>query len=130
MKQRCNLDNGSRTYKDYGGRGIKVCDEWDRSYESFRDWALTHGYDDTMSVERIDVDKGYTPENCTFIPIRDQSKNRRNTLLTVNGVTKTKQQWADAIGIDKATLSSRLNKLGWDPERAVSTPAREMHRGK
>lgn len=104
--------------------------EWKDAYEPFAQWARENGYDDAASIERIDVNKGYTPENCTFIPVREQSKNRRNTLLTVNGVTRTKQQWANAAGIDKTTLSSRLNKLGWDPERAVSTPARELHRGK
>lgn len=126
MKARCYLNDGGRTYRDYGGRGIRMCDEWKNSYESFSLWAKSKGYNDDMSIERIDVNGNYEPGNCTFIRLEDQSANRRNTMLTVNGVTKTKAQWAEEAGIGLSTLSSRLNKLGWPPEQAVSTPAREM----
>lgn len=128
IKHRCNIDDGSRTYNNYGGRGIKVCEEWNYSYEAFRDWALTNGYGDGLSIERIDVNGNYEPDNCTFIPVPKQSVNRRNTLLTVNGETKTKAEWAKEIGVSLTTLSSRLNKLGWSPERAVSTPSRRLNR--
>lgn len=130
IKARCNPKTTvERSQRDYAGRGIRVCEEWENSYEAFRDWALSNGYDDTLTIERIDVNRGYEPQNCTFIPFEQQPVNRRNTLLTVNGVTKTKQEWAGDIGINLRTLSSRLNKLHWSPERAVSTPARGMMRG-
>ena len=127
VKARCYRNDGSRTYLDYGGHGIRMCDEWKNSYESFSRWAKTNGYNDEMSIERIDVNGNYEPGNCTFIKLEDQPANRRNTMLTVNGITKTKAQWAEEVGIGLSTLSSRLNKLGWSPERAVSTPARGMH---
>lgn len=76
MRGRCNNPNNKR-YKDYGGRGISICKEWDK-FEVFREWALSHGYKEGLSIERVDVDKGYCPENCTWIPMSEQSKNRRS----------------------------------------------------
>jgi hypothetical protein len=79
MKGRCYRPNNTN-YKNYGGRGIKICDEWLNDSSSFFDWAFKNGYNDTLTIERIDTDGDYTPLNCTFIPKREQSKNRRNTL--------------------------------------------------
>ena len=79
MKRRCNSRDYSR-YEDYGGRGIKVCDEWNSSFDAFAEWAYTHGYKDGLTLERIDVDGGYCPENCTFITLEEQAKNKRNTI--------------------------------------------------
>ena len=76
MKNRCyNPNNGS--YTRYGGRGITVCDEWLHSFVAFRDWSLAHGYTDDLSIDRIDNEKGYAPDNCRWIPMAEQSKNRR-----------------------------------------------------
>lgn len=75
MKARCDQPNNNRYYR-YGARGIKVCDEWHDSFEAFERWALSHGYADALSIERIDNDKGYSPENCKWIPLAEQSKNR------------------------------------------------------
>lgn len=123
MKSRCYNEN-LRSFRDYGTRGIKVCDEWKNSYESFRDWATSNGYQDGLSIERIDVNGNYTPDNCTFIKLEEQAVNKRNTLLTVFGVTKPKKVWARENNMTLPTLSSRLNKLGWSPERTVLTPVR------
>jgi len=78
MRERCFNPN-RKPYKNYGGRGISVCEEWN-SYLVFKDWAINHGYSDYLSIERIDVNGNYCPENCTWIPLEDQSKNRRKRL--------------------------------------------------
>ena len=122
MRRRCN-DSSRRSYKDYGGRGIKVCDEWQNNYLSFKEWALNNGYADDLSIERIDYNKGYNPENCTWIPMPEQSKNRRMcNFITINGITHIQADWAREYGISPNCLSYRLNH-GWDLEEALNTPA-------
>lgn len=80
MHQRCS-NKGVQYYKHYGGRGIKVCPEWTTDFNTFRDWALTHGYNDTLTIDRINVDADYCPENCRWITHREQCRNRRNKLF-------------------------------------------------
>ena len=76
MKTRCQNSN-HRDYIDYGARGISVCKKWDKSYKKFRDWALTHGYTDNLTIERKDVNGNYCPSNCCWIPKSEQAKNQR-----------------------------------------------------
>lgn len=76
MKKRC-YNSASSVYEYYGGRGITVCDEWLHSFEAFRDWALTHGYAENLTIDRIDNDKGYSPDNCRWLTLADQQRNRR-----------------------------------------------------
>lgn len=81
MRERCNRPL-NKAYASYGGRGIRVCEEWDKDYQAFRDWALINGYDPTApfgqcTIERIDVDGDYCPENCTWISLTEQQKNKR-----------------------------------------------------
>lgn len=78
MRQRCN-NSKNKSYKDYGGRGIKVCEDWS-DFSVFEDWALKKGYKVGLSIERINVNGGYLPENCTWIPLCEQGKNTRRTL--------------------------------------------------
>lgn len=77
MKRRC-LKINCKDYHNYGGRGIVICDEWMNDFLQFKEWSYINGYDDNLTIERIDVNIGYNPKNCTWIPNSEQSKNRRN----------------------------------------------------
>lgn len=114
-------------YKNYGGRGISVCPEWRDHFEAFRDWALSAGYTDELSIDRIDNDSGYSPSNCRWVSMNVQFNNRgNNRRLTHGGVTKTVAQWARSLSISKHTLYSRLNAR-WSIERALTEPVEVRH---
>lgn len=123
MKQRCeNKEN--RDFKNYGGRGITVCNEWKNDYAVFRKWALDNGYLDDLTIERKDVDKGYCPENCTWIPAKMQAKNRQTSKwVEYNGERRIVSEWAEIYGIEPCTIYNRL-RLGWSFEKAVSVPVK------
>lgn len=119
MRRRCN-DPNVRSYKDYGARGITVCDEWN-DYLTFREWALQHGYNDTLSIERIDVNKGYCPENCCWIPMNEQSKNRRNTYISKLSEDDAKiVKTALANGVNRQTIWYRITKMHMSARDAVA----------
>lgn len=115
MRARCNNPNDIR-YKSYGGRGIKVCDEWERSYIAFRDWANANGYNENLtwkecSIDRIDNNKGYSPDNCRWTDINTQARNRRNTILIeYDGKTQTATEWSRELGISRQTICSRYKR--------------------
>ena len=122
MKDRCYNQNNS-CYKDYGGRGIVVCNEWLNSFRNFYDWSIANGYKKSLTIDRIDVDGDYTSDNCRWsIQVEQQNNKRNNHLLTYNGETKTLSQWAKELGIKGVTLSARINIYGWSIERALTTP--------
>lgn len=121
MKRRC-LTQSEKCYKDYGARGITICDEW-IDFEPFMDWALASGYDPSLTLDRIDNDKGYSPENCRWADRRTQQNNRRNSIyITANGVTLPCAEWARKTGIPKNVLRARYVEMGWSGEKTVSTP--------
>ncbi|MBQ1780613.1 MAG: hypothetical protein II001_04185 [Bacteroidales bacterium] len=115
MKYRC------RHNKQYLGRGIVVCDEW-QLYEPFRDWAKANGYRDDLTIERIDVDGNYCPENCTWIPFEEQARNRTTTRwVEYNGEKMSLSKAAELSGMPYKLVHGRI-KNGWDLERALTTP--------
>lgn len=108
MKARCNNPNATH-YDSYGGRGIRVCDEWQRSFDAFREWAVSSGYVQGLSLDRINVDGNYEPENCRWITGVGQANNRRsNILVTHDGQTHTVTEWANIIGANPKTIFSRI----------------------
>jgi len=120
MKQRC-LDQKSKTYPDYGGRGIRVCERW---IESFEDFLADVGIrpSDRHSIDRIDNDGHYEPGNVRWATRAEQQRNRRtNRWITVNGETRVLEDRATLRGIAPTVISGRL-KDGWTPEGAVMTP--------
>lgn len=106
MKQRCYNKNSSQ-YKNYGARGIKVCDRWINSFENF---LLDMGVkEDGMSIDRIDVNGNYEPSNCRWANKYEQQRNRRNNrVLTFNGISMTAREWSKELGIHEATISTRV----------------------
>lgn len=122
MLSRCN--NASNTnYKDYGGRGIEVCPDW-FAFKSFKDWSLSHGYQEDLTIDRVNVDGNYEPSNCRWVDIETQANNKRNTVrVTYNGVTKSITEWSKQYNMPRATLYERL-KNGWDIEKALTQPVK------
>lgn len=121
VRNRCNNPN-NRKYARYGGRGIKVCEEWDSSYTVFRDWCLENGYEKGLTIERIDVNGDYSPTNCIFASQKVQQNNRTNNhLLTYQGITHTMAEWADILGFSYKVLEHRINR-GWTVEDAFTIP--------
>ena len=122
MKCRCNNPN-TQHYKNYGARGIAVCDEWNADFMAFHDWAMSNGYHEGLTIDRIDVDGNYCPENCRWTSWKDQQNNRgNNRLYEYNGQTKTLHQWADEYGIKYKTLWMRVNTYHWPLEKALNKP--------
>lgn len=125
MHQRCYNPNNER-YSSYGGRGIRVCAEWD-DFATFRDWALSAGYDESASygectLDRINVNGNYCPDNCRWVNEAVQSRNRTtNIYLTYKGETKVLKDWARMLKTDGQVLKRRIEK-GWTPEQIIETP--------
>lgn len=121
MKRRC-YNPKSKFYKDYGARGIKVCDEWmdkKNGHANFQKWAIENGWKEFLSIDRIDVNGNYEPSNCRWATQKEQANNRRNNVYaTIHGVTKTAQEWAEQVGITERAFVSRLN-YGWDEDRLL-----------
>ena len=119
MKCRCYRYKET-AYKYYGDRGIIVCDEWLNDFQAFYDWAMANGYDDTLTIDRIDVNGNYEPSNCRWVSRKVQMNNtRRNHLITYNGKTQTIAQWAEELNIKQNTLLYRIRR-GWSIEKALT----------
>ena len=122
MKDRCYRPNDKR-YRDYGGRGIVICEEWKNDYLEFKNWALANGYRDDLTIDRINNDGNYCPQNCRWVDRFVQGNNTRNNhLLTFNGETKTLSQWSRESGLKITTIYMRIYQYGWTIEEALTTP--------
>lgn len=110
MKRRC-CDVNDKQYHNYGARGITICEEWVNNYAVFREWAYKNGYADNLTIDRINNDDGYYPENCRWTTMQVQSNNRRvNHFVTYNGETHTLAEWQRITGIKDDLIGSRLKK--------------------
>lgn len=130
LKQRC-YNPKSTFYKNYGGRGITVCDEWldsemydgrsTKGWVAFKNWALSNGYADDLTIDRIDNSKGYCPENCHWVIMRTQQNNRRsNRLVTYKGKTQSLANWCRELNLNYDTIKCRI-KRNWTVEKALET---------
>lgn len=127
MLQRCYNKN-NLSYKYYGGRGIKICDEWRYDFVNFYNWAMNNGYEDNLTIERIDTNGNYEPSNCKWITIQEQQRNKRsNLLLTYKNQTKCLAEWAEEKGLHYSALFHRIKK-GWDVATALNTSSRMKSR--
>ena len=132
MKSRCYYDKNKR-FKYYGGRGIKVCDEWKNSFISFYEWSMKNGYDENAergqcTIDRIDVNGNYEPNNCRWATIKQQANNtRRNHFIEYNGKTQTVSQWANELGVEPDSIFNRLQK-GFTEEEALTLKFNERRK--
>lgn len=124
IRRRCSDPKNNR-YHIYGGRGIRVCDEWQHDFAAFLDWSLSNGYSDALTIDRIDVNGNYEPSNCRWITHKAQCYNTRsNRLFSLNGKSQTLQEWASELGISYRTLVYRIYRARWSTEKALTTPVR------
>lgn len=129
MKQRC-YNPKNQKYKNYGARGINVCKEWKENYENFENWAYKNGYDEKAqygeyTIDRIDVNGDYEPNNCRFISAKEQCYNKTNLhYITYKNETKCISEWAKALRIKESTLRMRIVSYNWDIEKAFNYKTR------
>lgn len=124
MISRCANSN-NKSYGNYGGRNIVVCEEWANDINAFAKWAYANGYADGLTIDRIDNNKGYNPDNCRWVTMKIQQNNRRNNvLLTYNGQTHTISEWAKIMCIDYSVIKARIRD-GWPVEKALTQKVRQ-----
>ena len=127
MKRRCYC-NTCKSYPNYGGRGIIVCDEWLNDFQSFYKWATSNGYVESLSIERKDVNGNYEPSNCKWATIKEQANNKRNNhFITIDGEIMTVAQCVEKTGINETTLHYRLRNNKYDGSEVISIPVQHAH---
>ena len=121
MKSRCS-NPANPAYKNYGGRGITICNKWSK-YENFHKWAMSNGYKNNLTIERMNNNGNYEPDNCTWIPRTEQPKNTRATrFIDYFGKKKTIAEWGRILNMSRSLLYWRLKK--YSIEKALTTPIR------
>lgn len=122
MNERC-YTRTHKDYKNYGGRGIAICDEWKDDYAVFREWAISNGYEDGLTIERKDYNADYCPTNCTWITIAEQTRNKRNNVrVQYDGKKWVLSELCAEKGLTYGTIYSRIFHRGWSVERAIEEP--------
>lgn len=112
MKARCYNKN-TMQYRDWGGRGIKVCDEWRNNFQAFYNWSMTNGYQEDLTIDRIDNNKGYSPSNCRWVDVKTQARNKRNNRnITINGDTYCLTDWCKVLNLNYKKVHNRINTIG------------------
>lgn len=118
IKTRCTNQNDPH-FDRYGGRGISICDEWTDDFQAFYVWAISHGYTDELTIDRIDNNGNYEPNNCRWVTVSEQNRNKRNVrLISYNGITKTIPEWTKELNLGKETIRERLRR-GWSETEAI-----------
>lgn len=128
MRKRCYKPNSDR-YKNYGARGITICDDWKNNYSNFYKWAYSNGYNDNLTIERIDINGNYEPSNCTWITMKDQAKNRTsNKWVCIDNVKYSPQELEKIYKIPVKTIYARIAR--GDKGHAVVRPLgkRQFHK--
>ena len=129
MITRCYNSN-TPNYKRYGARGITMCDEWKDNFQTFYDWAMSHGYSDELTIDRIDNNGNYEPSNCRWVDMRTQSRNNsRNHIVKLNGIERPLIECTEIYKINYKTVRDRL-KRGWNYEKALTEPVETKFRRK
>ncbi|MBR6551974.1 MAG: hypothetical protein IKT89_03940 [Clostridia bacterium] len=129
IKSRCTNPNYPR-FKDYGGRGIALCESW-LIFENFKCWALSNGYTDKLTIDRIDNNGNYEPNNCRWVTQKINNTNKRNNLIfTYKNKSMCLKKWAEELNIDYILLYNRVLRRNWDFEKAITTPLMENRRNR
>lgn len=114
MKSRCYRKNDAR-YDRYGGRGIKICDEWLKSFKNFYDWSTANGYSEKLTIDRIDNNGDYEPQNCRWVSNKEQSNNRSSNInITIGNTTKNLMQWCEIFNVDYKKVYRRYERNGYE----------------
>lgn len=125
MQRRCS-DHKQHNYHRYGGRGIKVCQEWVDSFESFEKWAWNNGFDYDLTLDRRDTDKNYSPDNCRWVTLKVQANNTStNKYIEYNGERLSYEEWGNKLGACKGFVWNRINLLGWSEIDAITIPKKQ-----
>ena len=109
MKQRCYNPN-NKNFTDYGGKGIGICEDWLNNPKSFEDWAISHGYENDLTIDRIDSNKNYCPDNCQWIAIEENSRRANANFIEVDGKTLSGTQWAETLNFGQNTINKLVRK--------------------
>lgn len=129
MMYRCHNPK-NQAYKFYGARGISVCEEW-HDYLKFKEWVESTKKEESLTIERIDVNGNYCPENCIWVSMKEQANNRRsNIIFEYNGEKHNLMEWCNLLGLNYKNIHNRIYKLGWSFEKAISTKIDESKRNK
>lgn len=126
IKKRCYNARSTR-YKWYGAKNIKMCDEWKNDFKTFYDWSINNGYKEPLTIDRIDVNGNYEPNNCRWVDWKQQQQNKNSNInITYKNQTKCIAEWARIFNINRATLQWRI-KQGWKIDEALTTPVKTKY---